>query len=174
MPSFMRYISIITRCAIQYRGERLAPCGLNGSHIEYILTICRNPGITQDQLARDIHVNGSNVTRQLTLLEANGFVARRPCPTDRRMTEVYPTQKALESLPFVREVLHRWNEYLTDGFTDAEKDCLTGLLARIVTRAESFSENLPAPDVDAKQETCAGETPLSPDADAKQEGQAAR
>jgi len=54
MSSFMRYISITSRCATQYRGERLSASGLNGCHIEYILTICRMPGISQDQLAQTI------------------------------------------------------------------------------------------------------------------------
>ncbi len=143
MASFMKQISIISRCAIQYRGERLAGLGLNGCHIEYILNICRSPGISQDRLAQVIHVNGSSVTRQLALLEENGFVERRRSLTDRRMVEVYPTQKASDSLPAVREALQDWSEYLTAGFTAEEKACLTRLLERVCEKAERFTEDMP-------------------------------
>lgn len=143
MASFMKQISIISRCAIQYRGERLASLGLNGCHIEYILNICRLPGITQDRLAQVIHVNGSSVTRQLALLEENGFVERRRSLADRRMVEVYPTQKASDSLPSVREALQDWSGYLTAGFTADEKVCLTHLLERVCEKAERFAEDMP-------------------------------
>jgi len=138
MVGLMRYISTISRCAVQYRGEKLAGYGLNGYQSGYILNVCRKPGITQDQLAQQIHVNRSNVTRQLALLEENGFVERRQSESDKRATEVYPTKKAIAVLPEVREVLDRWNEYLTDGFTDEERDFLDRLLARVAQKAENY------------------------------------
>lgn len=146
MSSFMRSISITTRCAIQYRGERLAAIGLNGSHIEYILNICRTPGVTQDRLAQIIHVNGSNVTRQLTLLEDNGYVERRQSPADKRMIEVFPTPKATAALPFVRSVLQDWNDYLTADFTEAEKSCLASLLERVLQKAERYADGMAQPE----------------------------
>ena len=101
---------MIARCSNQFRSERLRDTGLCGQHCAYILRVCREPGTTQDAIAREIYVNKSNVTRQLATLEQNGFVERRPCETDSRAMEVYPTEKALAVLPEVREVLRAWNE----------------------------------------------------------------
>ena len=130
MPSISRYIMMIARCSNQFRSERLRDTGLCGQHCAYILRVCREPGTTQDAIAREIYVNKSNVTRQLATLEQNGFVERRPCETDSRAREVYPTEKALAVLPEVREVLRTWNEAITADFTEEEKIQFMDLLSR--------------------------------------------
>lgn len=136
MPSISHYIMMISRCSNQFRSERLRDTGLCGQHCAYILRVCREPGTTQDAIAREICVNKSNVTRQLAALEQNGFVERRPCEADSRAMEVYPTEKALAVLPEVRAVLREWNECITADFTEEEKTQFLDLLARAADRAE--------------------------------------
>lgn len=84
MESLMKYINVIGRCAAQYRSEQLEQYGLNSRQHPYILHICRNPGISQEKLARAIYVNKSSVTRQLASLEQNGFIERTISSTDKR------------------------------------------------------------------------------------------
>ena len=136
MPSINRYIMTIARCSNQFRSERLRDTGLCGQHCAYILRVCREPCTTQDAIAREIYVNKSNVTRQLAALEQNGFVERRPCETDSRAMEVYPTEKALAVLPEVHAVLREWNECITADFTEEEKEQFKDLLARAAERAQ--------------------------------------
>ena len=99
MDSFMRCVSRTARCAALYRGEQLESIGLNGGQHTYILNICRNPGVSQEQLSRLLYINKSNVARQLANLEQNGFVTRIPDTVDRRVLRVFPTQKALDACP---------------------------------------------------------------------------
>lgn len=136
MPSISRYIMTIARCSNQFRSERLQGTGLCGRHCAYILRVCRAPGTTQDAIAKEIYVNKSNVTRQLAALEQEGFVERRPCETDSRAMEVYPTEKALAVLPQVRAVLQEWNAYITADFSEEEKEQFSSLLARAAVRAQ--------------------------------------
>jgi MarR family transcriptional regulator for hemolysin len=141
MTAYMKYINIISRCAAQYRNERLENSDLNGSQCTYILNICKNPGISQDELADMIYINKSNVTRQLAALEENGYITRNLCETDRRVTEVYPTQKALDILPHIRELLRTWNEYITSDLTEEEKQQFFTLLERIADKAKLYVKN---------------------------------
>jgi DNA-binding MarR family transcriptional regulator len=138
----MKYISTTSRCAILYRSERLLGSGLNGYQSGYILNICRKPGITQDQLAQQLHVNRSNVTRQLALLEENGFVGRSQSESDKRSIEVYPTKKAVATMPIVQNVLYEWNDYLTEDFTEEEKKCFISLLERVAHKAENYADGM--------------------------------
>ena len=128
----MRNINTISRCAALYRDAHLADCGLSGWQAPYIPEICAAPGITQDQLALRLHVNRSNVTRQLAMLEENG------CESDRRAVEVYPTQKAEETLSAVRAVYRSWREKLFYDLTSEERDRLESLLERLARRAEDI------------------------------------
>lgn len=135
MEALMRFIDRTTRCATLYRSEKLAEAGLNGCQHTYILNICRQPGISQERLASLIYVNKSNVTRQLSLLEQNGFVERRPSEADKRVMEVYPTQKAFDVYPRVCEVLREWNAGLLEQFMPEERKVLSAMMERVMYKA---------------------------------------
>lgn len=134
----MRYINTIARCANLYHDEALRSTGLSSYQSSYIPIVCAKPGITQDQIARELHVNRSSVTRQMTSLEENGFVTRRRSSDDRRAVEVYPTDKAQAVLPAVRAARKSWRSLLLEGMTDEEREALDVLLARLADRAQSL------------------------------------
>ncbi len=146
MDSFMRCVSRTARCAALYRGEKLEGIGLNGGQHTYILNICRNPGISQEQLSRLLYINKSNVARQLANLEQNGFVTRIPDAEDRRILRVHPTQKALDACPVVQRVLVDWQNYAMADFSPEEREQLTTLMQRVMERAAAYAENRLQPE----------------------------
>ena len=137
----MRFVSRIARCSEQYRADKLAGTDLSPSQYVYITHICRCPGISQDGLAKSIHVNKSNVTRQLAALESAGYVIRRPSFNDKRIIECYPTVKADDILPIIYDMLRSWDEYLTKGFTEEERDTVARLLGIMSERAADYVDN---------------------------------
>ena len=141
MISFMRYISRVARCADQYRNDCLIETKLSGYQYTYILNICRNPGISQEKLAKLIYLNKSNVTRQAALLEQNGYIERRTSECDKRVIELYPTEKAEEVYPKIVDVLHEWNDFLTEDFTEEEKEVMQKLLERMMDKAVTYIES---------------------------------
>lgn len=140
MPSISRYINIISRCGSMYRSERLKDTDLGTAHHTYLFTICRNPGISQDQLAKMIYINKSNVTRNLAVLEKNGYIERRPSETDKRVMLVFPTKKAEDTLPLLREIICDWNKLVAEDFTEEELEQLRSMLARIAERATGYAD----------------------------------
>ena len=141
MPDLMHHITDIARCAALYRQEELAALELKSCHASYLAAICACPGITQDQLARRIFINKSNVARQLAVLEEEGFVERRACTEDKRAMRVYPTDKALEVLPQINSILVRWEEFLTQDLSEKEKILLTQMLCKMKLHAADWMEN---------------------------------
>lgn len=141
MSELTHNITDIARCAAQYRTEELAPLGLKACHGSYLSVICACPGITQDQLARRIFINKSNVARQLAILEEDGFVERRSCTEDKRAMRVYPTEKAQQVLPQVNTILVRWEECLTQDLSEKEKILLTQMLCKMKLHAADWMEN---------------------------------
>ena len=121
-----------------YREKRFKDIDLSACHAPYILAICKNPGISQDKLARHICINRSNVTRQLAYLEEHGYVERRQSESDRRVLLVYPTQLALDVLPTVKAVVREWNEFITEGFSADELEQLEDMLERIAQKARDY------------------------------------
>lgn len=125
-----------------YRNERLKGTDLGTAHHTYLFTICRNPGISQEKLARMIYINKSNVTRNLAVLEKNGYIERRPAENDKRVMLVYPTQKAEDTLPKLREIMHDWNELVAADLSEDELEQLRAILARIAERATGYADEI--------------------------------
>ena len=140
MSQIIRDITEIARCGAQYRADLLAPLGLKGCHASYLTEICAHPGISQDQLAKLICINKSNVARQAAILEEEGFVTRTPSPTDKRIMELHPTQKTLDLLPEISCVLKRWEGCITGDLTADELELLAALLAKMKTRASDYMD----------------------------------
>ncbi len=131
MPSLTWELDAIARCATQYRTEMLAPLGLKSCHASYLLQICKNPGISQEQLARRIYFNKSSVARQLAVLEDAGFIRRTTSETDRRVTQLFPTDKAIALLPQIRQVLLDWEDLITQGLSPQEQTALREMLLKL-------------------------------------------
>lgn len=142
MPSISRYINVISRCGNMFRNERLKGSDLGTSHHTYLFTICRNPGISQDKLAKMIYINKSNVTRNLAVLEKNGYIERRPSDIDKRVMLVYPTPKAEAVLPQLRQIMRDWNDLVAADFTEEELEQLRSMLARIASRAMGYADEI--------------------------------
>lgn len=140
MSQLIRDMTNITRCGAQYRTELLAPLGLKGCHASYLIEICRAPGISQDRLAQRICINKSNVARQTAVLEEGGFISRTASPEDKRVTQLYPTEKTIALMPKIREILNQWERYLTQDMTGDDIAQVTALLSAMVDRAEAWME----------------------------------
>ena len=140
MPALMYNIVHIARVAVQYRGEELASFGLKSCHASYLAVICRVPGITQDQLARRIFINKSNVARQLAALEEDGFVERRPSPENKRAIQVFPTEKAREALPEIVRIFRVWESFVAQDLSEEERRILVAMLDKMKARSADWME----------------------------------
>ena len=141
MTQIIRDMLEISRCGVQYRSDNLAQFGLKSIHASYLTEICANPGISQDRLARIICINKSNVARQVAVLEEDGFVLRVPSAADKRVMELYPTEKTLQIVPRINEMLMCWEDCITHDLSEEEKELLTALLGKMSSRATRYMED---------------------------------
>ncbi len=140
MSQFHSDMLAIIRCGNQFRNEQVAPFGLRACHIGYLSRICYHPGISQDQLTQIMFVNKSNVARQAAILEKNGFITRTPSPTDKRVMELFPTQKALDVLPQLRAIVEQWDQILTQELTSEEVETVSAIVAKLKDRAAQWMQ----------------------------------
>ena len=140
MSQLVKDITEVTRCGAQYRTDRLAPMGLKGCHASYLEEICADPGISQDKLAQRICINKSNVARQIVVLEEDGFVKRSPSQSDKRIMELYPTEKTKELLPQIKQILNSWEDWLTQDLSEEEVAIVASALVKMKARATACVE----------------------------------
>lgn len=141
MSQIIRDITEIARCGVQYRSDKLAPLGLKSCHASYLTEICEHPGISQDKLARRICINKSNVARQVAVLEEDGYITRMPSEADKRVMELYPTEKTLALMPQLKQILLCWEDCITHDLSDEEREQITTLLVKMKARAGWYMED---------------------------------
>ena len=140
MSDIIRDITEIARCGAQYKADTLSPIGLKGCHASYLSEICASPGISQDKLAQRICINKSNVARQAAILEEDGFITRQPSASDKRVMELYPTEKTLALMPRITGILTCWEQCLTKDLTEEEVQTVTAILLRMKEKAAAWME----------------------------------
>ncbi|MBR5004977.1 MAG: winged helix-turn-helix transcriptional regulator [Erysipelotrichaceae bacterium] len=141
MDSVMKYISRIHRCFRQWQSDKMQGQGINGVQQNYLFHISHQPGISQEQLSDHIMVNKSNVARQLSTLENEGWITRQTSATDKRVYEVYPTEKTMELMPEILSLMKQWNALILEDLSEEEKETLLALMPKITKKARQIAES---------------------------------
>ena len=139
MPKFMKSLNIISRCQFAFRAKN-SEGGINAIHHSLVLAICREPGRSQDELAKDICIDKSGVARVLASLEEKGFVERKTDPENKRKTLVFPTEKLLQQISSVRKTTADWNRLVSEGISEEEFAVFQSVLFRIEKNARKIIE----------------------------------
>ena len=137
----MKMLNNISRSQAIYRNSRITASDLNSCHYAFVISICRKPGRSQEEIARDLCLNKSTVARALNSLETNGYILRTPLPNDKRQFSVHPTEKMLGVLPEVRKASAEWRDLLSEGISESDMEIFNSVLERMEERARTIIEN---------------------------------
>ena len=140
MSKFMKMLNNISRSQAIYRYSRISAEDLQSGHYAFALAICRAPGRSQEELARELCINKSTVARNLNCLEEKGYIKREPIPSDRRQFAVYPTDKMLSVLPEIKRASEEWMELLSEGIGENELRIFNSVLERMQEQARKIIE----------------------------------
>lgn len=140
MSRFMKMLNNISRSQAIYRHNRVSSEDLQTGHYAFALAICRKPGRSQEELAGELCINKSTVTRNLNYLEENGYISRKSMPSDKRQFSIYPTEKMLSVLPEIKQASVEWMTLLSEGIPQDELDIFNSVLERMQTRAREIIE----------------------------------
>ena len=122
------YISALHRRALQFYNKSEEETGLTGVQYPYLFYLGRHEGCRQDEIAQHLHVNKSNVTRQLEKLKNAGIIRVIKDPQDERVCRVYLTEKAKDARIAVDKQVDAWNQIITANMTAEEAQQLKTLL----------------------------------------------
>jgi MarR family transcriptional regulator for hemolysin len=98
--------------------------------------------LSQRDLAKMLHIEGPTLTHHLDRLEAQGWLERRPDPSDRRVVRVYATASGRRLHTKMERIALAWNDELTNGVTEQE-------LAAFRTTLSRLRANIDLPPLDA-------------------------
>jgi MarR family 2-MHQ and catechol resistance regulon transcriptional repressor len=128
---FLRAHAAITR---ELSARLEASHGLTLSDFDVLVQLFHAEGhrLRRIDLARQVLLTASGITRLLDGLERAGWVAKERCSSDQRVTYAVLTEVGLEKISAAREAHHRDTEELFGAkFTEDELETLDGLLKRL-------------------------------------------
>jgi DNA-binding MarR family transcriptional regulator len=126
------YLAKARNVLVARTDQALKPLDLTSQQIGVVLMLASGRARTPQELSREMSYDSGSMTRMIDRLEKKGFLSRMRSEADRRIVELSLTARGLdaaERLPVIGAAV--LNEQL-NGFSRAELDLLTGMLARII------------------------------------------
>ncbi len=89
-------------------------------------------------LADRLNLDGSTVTRQVTALEKDGLVQRRPDPRDGRGTVIAPTDTGLAQVDAVRKARREVYDVVLGDWSESDRAQLATTLQRLTDTLDGY------------------------------------
>lgn len=116
--------------------ERLKQMGLYVGQEMLLLSLQKEDGVTQSQLATIHDVDLSTITKVVQRMERAGLVERRADLDDARISRVYLTEQGRSLCEPAWQMWLDLEKQLTQGLTETERILLRRLLETIATNLE--------------------------------------
>lgn len=140
MEKLNKLLGITARKSQMYYGNEFGHLGISTGQYAFIVCICENPGLSQEELGMNIGINKSTVAKVVAQLEQNNYVVREVDKQDKRGYKLYPTQTTKEMYPKIVEVLDQWKDYLVEGLSEDEVTTLIALMTKVESNARKYSQ----------------------------------
>lgn len=114
--------------------ESWKPLGISPSHGYLLMLTLEEPGIQPSQIAGQLQLQPSTVTRLLDKLEEMGLIHRL---TEGKVTSVFPTNKAKSLLPQMKKCITSFAENYQNILGQKESHSLVKSLARIADKLDT-------------------------------------
>jgi len=132
--SFVSLLRAYSHATRVLNAQLTADHRLTISDYEVLLRLSRAPDrrMRRVDLAQEVLLTASGITRLLDGLERSGYVARGTCDTDRRVVYAVLTDEGLAKLRAASEThVSQIDDYFSARYDDAELTELAALLSRI-------------------------------------------
>jgi DNA-binding MarR family transcriptional regulator len=128
--------------------RRLQPFRLTRAQWAILAMLASRDGLSQSELAEELEIEKSTVGRLIDHVEANGWIERRPKPSDRRHWLVHLTDRARPVIGQVMEVILATRAEMLHGLDDQQQrqlgDTLGFVKANLIAALDAPSPKAPA------------------------------
>lgn len=117
--------------------RQLAPSGISPAYMPIMFALADGGALTQKVLAQRAAVEQPTMAATLNRMERDGFIARRPDPTDKRSALISLTGAAMALVPEVERVVSTINGLALDPLDDEERGQYLMLIRKIIAVLEA-------------------------------------
>ena len=121
-------VSLIYRKQTSYLNDKLKDVNLSSGLYPLLIKAYKNKAISQEELAGELHVNESTVTRNLDKLEKKGLIVKTP---EKRKKIVNVTAEGAKIAQKIMDYDEKWDETIKESLTEREFEDFQKLLIKI-------------------------------------------
>lgn len=136
MGNILREVGAIARCFESISNIEFKPYGLSKNQYIYLVRICENPGIIQEEIVYMVKVDRSTASRAIDKLERDGLIRKEQESDNRKNKALYPTEKGKEMYAFLRKEDDYSNAAAVKGMSAEEQETLLQLLQKVRANVE--------------------------------------
>ena len=135
--SIARWVSVLYRYGQSYIGRSVEPYNLGSGQYVFLIALYKKDGINQEEISRYLKLDKSTTAKTFKQLEKDGYIRRETDETDKRAYKIYLTQKARDLEAELYEVIRKWENVLSSGLSENEKETFLQLLRKMVENASN-------------------------------------
>lgn len=145
---FAGLVSIIARTHGIMMNCRLRPYDLSSGQFPVLIHLSHQQNVTQDVLARHLHLDKGAIARAARKLEDAGYITRTPDPANRRAFRLLLTEKGEQIVTEMQKLDQEWDDLVCAGLSAEERTDLNALLYRIAMNSIKSIRNRGEPSHD--------------------------
>lgn len=138
--SFNDYISIMIHqtdlTLTSYIKAKLAPLNIAPEQNLILLLLWEKDGLSQNEIAKRLDKDKTNIARMLSNLEKKGFIKRHTSATDARSFNVYLTEQGIKLGDQVFPITEEFNRIVCSGITNEELQSVREVLLKMRKNVE--------------------------------------
>lgn len=131
MQNLIRFFAIAHKQSQLFITNELKSLYIGRGQFMYLMCICENAGVSQEQIAALLNVDKSAVTKAIQNLLEAGFITRKTYDTDKRVNSIYPTAKAKTAYVEIMAAGEKWHAAVMQDMSEVEKDIFRRILDKV-------------------------------------------
>jgi DNA-binding MarR family transcriptional regulator len=110
---------------------RLADYGITATQYVVLALLAKTDGLSQTQLGNRLSFDNPTITGVIDRMERDGLVERRRTSGDRRVFNIFLSDRARAILTDINSIAHEVNERALESYSSREKAVLISMLTTI-------------------------------------------
>ncbi len=136
--SYGRCFSIIYRHGKVMSDKFIRKFKMSGLQHYYLMEICKNPGISQETLARHHGIDRGAMSKAIKRMANMGYLRREQNPEDKRAYRLFPTEKSEEIWNECHMQIREMERKMAEGMTEEEVALFKKLLVKVTDNMEKM------------------------------------
>lgn len=133
-----RLIALMYRRTQSYWTHALKEYDITSAEYPVLLMLSKKEGITQEEIAEDLGVDKSAITRTVKSLQEKGYILRQKDDGDLRCNRIYLTEKGHSSQQVIKEGKDEWNHMISRNLKPEDMEEFIRILELMADNMEDY------------------------------------